>query len=384
MTKEQESLHEELRCSLARIIYKWRTYHFLSETDRRRLILLLSQMRMVCDSTYILDQKSRYDTKVDEVINIIDSIIQTEDEKIVVFSQWERMTRLVAQELDQRDIQYEYLNGSVPSAKRKDMVNNFTHCPQCRVFLSTDAGSTGLNLQVAATIVNLDLPWNPAVLEQRIARIYRIGQQRNIQVINLVAPKSIEEMMIGKLRFKSTLFEGALDGGDDIVFLEDARFKNIIETVSDMLDEEQLPPSPVDNDIVADNEELKTAQEDTPLDSLLSTETIDDFAVPSPEDGDTPHSPIANTLLSQSTSSPGSVGSSTSTSSPVDTSQLIQTGLQVLSGIAAALKTDEGRKQVVDQLVKTDIKTGATSLNIPVPDKRTVEQILSFVAAFIK
>ncbi|WP_287258790.1 C-terminal helicase domain-containing protein [Mesorhizobium sp.] len=60
----------------------------------------------------------------------------------------------------------------------------FRDDPACRVFLSTDAGSTGLNLQHASTLVNMDLPWNPAILEQRIARIHRMGQKRPVRVIN--------------------------------------------------------------------------------------------------------------------------------------------------------------------------------------------------------
>lgn len=111
--------------------------------------------------------------------------------------------------------------------------------PSSRVFLSTDAGSTGLNLQSAATIINIDLPWNPAVLEQRIGRIYRLGQQNNIQVINLVTPDSIEQEMLGKLRFKTSMFEGVLDDGEDSVFITDDKFSKMMETVSGMVEEDE-------------------------------------------------------------------------------------------------------------------------------------------------
>lgn len=187
MTHEQLEVHEELKAHVARILHKWSTFHFLSEQDRQRLLIFLGQMRMVCDSTYILDQKTRFDTKIDELSQILQSLLSAPDEKVVVFSEWERMTRLVAHELDERGIGYAYLHGGVPSVKRKDLVNSFCDDPSVRVFLSTNAGATGLNLQAAATIINLDLPWNPAVLEQRIARIFRIGQRNNIQVINLVS-----------------------------------------------------------------------------------------------------------------------------------------------------------------------------------------------------
>ena len=246
MTKEQMGIHDEFKNVVARLVLKWQRMHFLSETDRRRLMLSLSQMRMVCDSTFILDQKSRFDTKVEEAMNIITDIIDgSEDGKVVVFSGWERMTRLLAQELENRGIGYENLHGGVPSAKRKNMVSNFTELPQSRVFLSTDAGCTGLNLQAASTIINLDLPWNPAVLEQRIARIYRIGQQRNIQVINLVAAHTIEESMIGKLKFKTSLFEGVLDGGDDAVFASDDKFAKIMDLVGEYVEPSTEEPRPV-------------------------------------------------------------------------------------------------------------------------------------------
>ena len=99
MTKEQREMHEEFKSGVAALVLKWKRMHFLSEKDRKRLLLLLSQMRMVCDSTFILDQQSRYDTKIDELMNILDSYLVGGNGKVVVFSGWERMTRLVAQEL---------------------------------------------------------------------------------------------------------------------------------------------------------------------------------------------------------------------------------------------------------------------------------------------
>ena len=100
MTNEQMEMHQEWQNQVRLLILKWRRMHFLSDKDRKRLLLFLSQMRMVCDSSYILDQKTRYDTKVDECVNIISDIISEEGEKVVVFSQWERMTRLIAKELE--------------------------------------------------------------------------------------------------------------------------------------------------------------------------------------------------------------------------------------------------------------------------------------------
>ena len=333
MTKEQREMHEEFKSGVAALVLKWKRMHFLSEKDRKRLLLLLSQMRMVCDSTFILDQQSRYDTKIDELMNILDSYLVGGNGKVVVFSGWERMTRLVAQELTQRGVRFEYLHGGIPSAKRKDLVNNYTDQPDSRVFLSTDAGSTGLNLQAASLIVNLDLPWNPAVLEQRIARIYRIGQQRNIQVINLVSADSFEEQMIARLKFKSSLFEGALDGGEDTIFANDDKFKGIMSLVADYVED--------------------SAQEETSNhESQLGTVALSD------------HSDLSDKP----------------SSSPTD---LINQGTTFLSKLVQTLSSPEQTKQLLDTLVHEDPATGQTSIRIPVPDRQTVQNLFSLLGQFL-
>ena len=71
LTTEQRDMHDEYQAQVSQLVQKWNRNRFLSEKDRKRLLLFLSEMRMVCDSTYILDQKSRYDTKVEETINIL-------------------------------------------------------------------------------------------------------------------------------------------------------------------------------------------------------------------------------------------------------------------------------------------------------------------------
>src|SRR5690606_35208010 len=123
-------------------------------------------------------------------------------EKVVIFSQWERMTRLVTQELDKLDVNYRNLNGHVPSAKRKELFDAFNNDDSCRVFVSTDAGGVGLNLQAGSLLINMDIPWNPAVLEQRIARIHRMGQKKKVSIINLVSQGTIEHRMLDVLAFK--------------------------------------------------------------------------------------------------------------------------------------------------------------------------------------
>ncbi|MBR4130515.1 MAG: DEAD/DEAH box helicase [Bacteroidaceae bacterium] len=243
MTGRQFSLHEELRAAVAKLVSKWSRAHTLSEEDRRRLLSMLGQMRMLADSTFVVDQdmENRQDVKVGELMNILGDALDGGTAKIVVFSEWERMARLVATELDAVGIHYEFLHGSVPAQKRSELIERFTNDEDCRIFLSTDAGSTGLNLQAASILINIDLPWNPAVLEQRIGRIYRIGQETPIQVLNLVSKNSIEEGMIKRLKFKQSMFEGALDGGDDTIFLSDDQFRGFMSEIAEVTASSPLP-----------------------------------------------------------------------------------------------------------------------------------------------
>jgi len=383
MTTEQREMHDEFKSSLAQLIMKWQKMRFLSESDRRRLLLLMNQMRMVCDSTYILDQKSRFDTKIDELMNVLDEFLEESDEKAVVFSQWERMTRLVAAELDKRSVAYEYLNGGVPSAKRKDLIDNFTEKPDCRIFLSTDAGSTGLNLQAASLIINLDLPWNPAVLEQRIARIHRMGQKNNVQVINFVSVGTIEEQMLTKLNFKSSMFEGILDDGSDSIFLEESKFDKLMQTVQEFAatgtehtgtETEgtstgtgiSTPASTVSTDEIERADPLQKRGEIDPLISETAIPDIDTGQEDSPVEitGTVPSSPAAQTETSPE--------------------QLITQSIHLLGAFARTLSSPEATGKLVDSLIETDKETGKTSLKIPVPDRDTVMQVMSVIGKLFK
>lgn len=371
MTKEQMEVHDEAKWRVSCLLKKWEKMHFLSETDRNRLIQNLQQMRMVCDSTYILDQKTRFDTKVDEVMNIVSNIVESGDEKVVIFSQWERMTRLMAKEMDAKGIRYEYLHGGVPSIKRKDLVNNFTDIPEIRVFLSTDAGSTGLNLQAASVLINIDLPWNPAVLEQRVARIYRIGQKKNIQVVNLVSAHTFEEDMLGKLRFKASMFEGVLDGGEDTIFAGNSKFKDMMEQLSTAMDDSERGSFADESTIDKSDEEPKRQEEENSEPIVHTTDEED--ILQTERFSDTAEQQVGHSGLD-------SQGKEHEKHNTVDSRKLAEQGLSFFSGLAHILQSPETTRDFVNEIVEENPETGETVLKIPVKDKETVTRLLSGLA----
>ena len=184
----------------------------LTEEEFKRLQLSLACMRMLCDTPYILDDTERTCPKLDELIRILEDLLSEPSSKVIIFSEWVRMLNLVGERLGESDIEFAWHTGSVPLPKRREEVLRFREDPDCRVFLSSESGGAGLNLQVANAVVNLDLPWNPARLEQRIARAWRKHQKRSVSVVNLVSESTIEHRMLYLLDEKQTLSDAVLDG----------------------------------------------------------------------------------------------------------------------------------------------------------------------------
>src|SRR5207245_9809283 len=167
--------------------------------------------------------------KADELTTLLGEIFERPDAKAVVFSQWVRMHELLVRRFKERNWDYVLFHGGVPGPQRKGLRDRFREDPRCRAFLAIDAGGVGLNLQHASVVVNMDIPWNPAVLDQRIGRVHRLGQQNPVRVVNFIAEGTIEESMLSVLTFKKSLFAGVLDGGEREVFLGGSRLSRFME-----------------------------------------------------------------------------------------------------------------------------------------------------------
>ena len=215
LTPKQQAVYDDHHDVVARLasITKRRP---LTKQEQDRLMMNLAMMRMVCDTTYILDPKTKDCPKLAELEKILEECRDNAGVKVIIFSEWERMLELVRDLCRRLKIGHAWHTGSVPQQRRRGEINAFKSDPTCRVFLSTDSGSTGLNLQNASVVVNCDLPWNPAKLEQRIARAWRKHQTRSVTVINLVAEKTIEHGMLETLANKQALADGVLDRRGDL------------------------------------------------------------------------------------------------------------------------------------------------------------------------
>jgi len=217
-TQEQMDIQDANVMRAAQIAAK----KFMTEMDRLVLMSCLSNARMACDSTYLLDQDAReYSSKLDRLSELLAGLIEDRSRKIVIFSEWRRMLDRIEARLEQLGADFVRLDGQVPQKKRSTLVARFQNDPDCRVICMTNAGSTGLNLQSANTVINVDLPWNPAVLEQRIARAHRMGQKNPVHVYKLVTVgpgnhETIEERLLDTLASKQELADASLNIDSDI------------------------------------------------------------------------------------------------------------------------------------------------------------------------
>lgn len=217
MTREQWNAYDQFKEQVAKLVAIARKRP-LTPKERDILMRSLIKMRLICNALALHDpdiapkDRERTAPKLGELSNILEEEIASNGHKAIVFSQWSRMLDLTEPVLERLKLGAVKLTGDVPSAKRGGLVERFFEDPSCRIFLSSDAGGVGLNLQAASLVINLDLPWNPAVLEQRIARAHRHGQLHSVQVINLIAQGTIEERILDTLARKREVFQGVFGG----------------------------------------------------------------------------------------------------------------------------------------------------------------------------
>lgn len=234
LTVAQRGFHEEDKVALAFIVKRWHRLGYLTEVDQKKLMKHLQRMRMVCDDAYLIDQDLRAGPKLDQITTLLEQELSESSTKVVIFSTWMAMHELIRGRLDEHGWGYAFLHGGVPAGERPALIKRFREDASCRVFLSTDCGATGLNLQCATVLVNVDLPWNPAVREQRISRIHRQGQRRPVRIYDLIAEDGIEAGIALLLAFKSELAAGVLDGGASSVRMQGSTLQRFMRTVEEL------------------------------------------------------------------------------------------------------------------------------------------------------
>ncbi|MBO5667636.1 MAG: DEAD/DEAH box helicase [Lentisphaeria bacterium] len=183
--------------------------HILENGSSAELFALLLRLRQSCCHPALLpdipDGRQIPSAKTELLFEILQETIDS-GHKVLVFSQFTSMLKLLIPQLDAAGIPYEYLDGS--TRNRQERVDRFNSDPEIPLFLlSLKAGGTGLNLTAADTVIIYDPWWNPAVELQAADRTHRIGQTRAVSTIKLVMKNSVEERVLLLQQKKRELFQ---------------------------------------------------------------------------------------------------------------------------------------------------------------------------------
>jgi hypothetical protein len=241
LSEVQRERHDELRPAIAELAGK-ASRRPLAQAEFLQLMQLLTRQRMICNGMAQVQFESEWPRceravatpellaslfapKLSALRGLVEQVVVDQQRKAVVFSQWRNMLRLsewaVRDVLAAAGMRALSFTGAETPKRRERALLEFHDDPTATVMFLSDAGGVGLNLQRAASCcINLELPWNPAVLEQRIGRIYRIGQTLPIDVYNLVSEGGIEARIAKLLAAKQAVFATLFDGTSDVVSFE--------------------------------------------------------------------------------------------------------------------------------------------------------------------
>ncbi len=286
LTPAQRMEHDDLNQPIASLLSRGRTRP-LTQPEFLRLMQLLATQRIICNGLAQLQFKEVWPTlremdrpqeavlhgldspKLLEMRELVRQLVLDGGHKVVVFSQWRRMLQLsswaVSDLLDDSGLRSAFFSGDESQKRRTQNIVDFHDDPTLAVLFSTDAGGVGLNLQRAAScVVNLELPWNPAVLEQRIGRVHRLGQKQPVQVYNLVSEQGIEARIANLVDDKQALFTGLFDDkSNELKFSGSGRFLDKVERLVEPVQVPDLgePDETIDEVVPPERREAPAAEE---------------------------------------------------------------------------------------------------------------------------
>jgi superfamily II DNA or RNA helicase len=385
MTNEQAGPYWEQNDILAKLMHKWSRQGWLSEIDLRRITCCIQNMRMLCNSTFLFDKETNFSPKLEEFREVIRELAVEEKRKVVVFSEYERMTFLASQELTKLKIGWVSLHGNVPARKRGDLIAQFRKDPDCRVFLSTDAGGVGLNLQAASAVVNFEPPWNPARLEQRIGRVHRLGQTQPVQVVHLLTEESIEERVWETLKLKKALFSGLFDATTDEVSFEKLGRKSAMQVLKEVFADHPGRPKPVISPAAAGPVEVKEAIKTQTKATQPSPAPVQSADI-IPQAGPAGPLPEVQGSSKQAESLPSPIAPDAAQA----TAKLLEAGLNFLEMIAppasraaTAAKLSQPIERALSALFRTDAQTRRPVLTVPLPESFTTERLAGAISGLL-
>ena len=210
-----ESAYMENPQQIIEITKKLQSHGF--EQSRIRILAILTRLRQICcHPSLFLEDYSGGCGKLDMLEEVVEDAVAA-GHRMLIFSQFTTMLKIIGDKLRRRGIAYEYLDGQTPAIERMRLVKSFNSGTQPIFLISLKAGGTGLNLTGADMVIHYDPWWNPAVEDQATDRAYRLGQKKNVQVLKFITKNTIEEKIFELQQKKKMLIDQMIQPGENFL-----------------------------------------------------------------------------------------------------------------------------------------------------------------------
>lgn len=230
----------ELEKTLYENITRFVRTNLLQQSSGLGTLPLLTLQREICSSTFAavltlyklaqkmdeapeLQQEASYLFKLAQQVKqnskmiVVEELVKKTTEKIIIFTEYLGTQSYIRSRLEQAGFLTLAFDGHLSTSKKELTKFQFKQRPEYRVMVCTESGGEGINLQFCNTMINYDLPWNPMRLEQRIGRIHRLGQAKDVYIYNLSTKGTIEEHLLRLLTEKVRMFELVIGESERVI-----------------------------------------------------------------------------------------------------------------------------------------------------------------------
>ncbi|WP_042161696.1 DEAD/DEAH box helicase [Paenibacillus gorillae] len=185
------------------------------ERNKIKILAGLTRLRQLClHPALFVEDYAGGSAKLEQLLDLIEEC-RASGRRMLIFSQFTEMLKLIGRELTSTSSPFFYLDGQTPVSDRVDLCNRFNDGERDLFLISLKAGGTGLNLTGADTVVLYDLWWNPAVEQQAADRAHRMGQKNVVQVVRLISQGTVEQKMYELQQKKLNLLDNLVQPGEE-------------------------------------------------------------------------------------------------------------------------------------------------------------------------
>ncbi|MCF8366386.1 MAG: DEAD/DEAH box helicase [Bacteroidales bacterium] len=241
---------KKLHIRYAREVLSLYNGKIISSFDMQKSLLLIRKMRMLTNSTFLVDDTTNISPKLDELKHILSYKLHIKKNlrKVVIYTEWDKMVNIISRMLRINKINFVEATEKMDATEQIKLFKNFAENEDCRIFLCTDKTAPNINLSIVDTVINMEPPQNNKQKNLRLGSIEALGKrQNNLTIINLIAENSVEAKMADGLQFEDDLVNRLLHPGQNDPVLElsgmmQTKYTSIIsDTIEKMILSEESP-----------------------------------------------------------------------------------------------------------------------------------------------